>query len=228
MAVLHALHWNVAGSDVNNGYGARNSSRGDEVGRYARDIGFDIFLACEAGQKNLRTGINKIIGASWSRGAKAIWKNSDVKRIRSNRLYGSSLSYLGAKKWAAAAFGEIDGSKFAILEVHTDYRKPAKQAKQLQSMFKKFLKEADRLEIHRHNVIVVGDFNWDGSKGDNPFRALLEWGFVEHGNRSASTFISGKHLDGVLAHINADLVVKILSRRDLSDHNPIKVTIKLK
>jgi hypothetical protein len=228
MPKLHVLHWNIAGSDDNNGYGARNGSRGDEVGRYARSIGFDVFLACEAGQLNLRRGVNSILGNSWTKQAKAIWKNDKtVTRLRDNRVYGSSINYLRTKKWAAT-FGEHEGKKFAILEVHTDYRSPAKQAKQVQSMFRKFLKEADRLGIHRHNVLVVGDFNWDGSKGDNPFRALVEWGFVEHGNRGASTFMTGKHLDGVLAHVNAELSVRVEPRKDLSDHNPIKVTLNLK
>lgn len=228
MVKLHALHWNIAGSDAFNGYGKRNKTRGDDVGRYAKEIGFDVFLACEAGQYSLRHGVDRILGKSWQAQAKAIWINRDVHLIRRRRVYGSSINYLSTKKWSAAVFGEIEGKNFAILEIHTDFRKPAKQAKQVQSMFKKFLKETDRLGIHRHNVFVVGDFNWDGSKGDNPFRALVNWGFVEHGNRSATTFMGRTHLDGVLAHANADLTVTVKSRKDLSDHNPIKFTATLK
>lgn len=228
MAKVHILHWNIAGSDAFNGYGKRNSTRGDDVGRYAAKLGFDVFLACEAGQFSLRSGVDKILGKSWQSSAKAIWKNTSIKLLYPRRVYGAGYIYGGDKKWGAAIFGAHEGKKFAVLEVHTDYRAPAKQAKQLQSMFKKFLKDVDARGIHRHNVLVVGDFNWDGTRGDNPFKALEAWGFVEHGDRSAATFQSGKHLDGVLAHKNATLSVDVKPRNDLSDHNPVKTTLDLK
>lgn len=228
MAKLQILHWNIAGSDAFNGYGKRNATRGDEVGRYAKKLGFDVFLACEAGQYSLRHGVDNILGKSWQTQAKAIWKNSSVGLLRPRRVYGSSILFLGAKKWGAAIFGEHEGEKFAVLEIHTDYRKPAKQAKQVKSMFGKFIKECDRLGIHRHNVVVVGDFNWDGTQGDNPFKALTAWGFYEHGDIRSATFMTGKHLDGVLAHKNAVLSVDVKPRNDLSDHMPVKVTLDLK
>jgi hypothetical protein len=228
MAKLHILHWNIAGSDAFNGYGKRNKTRGDDVGRYAAKLGFDVFLACEAGQYSLRHGVDTILGKSWQDKAKAIWIKPTVRLLYPRRVYGSSYIYGGDKKWAAATFGMKDGKKFAVLEIHTDYRSPAKQAKQVQSMFKKFLKDVDARGIHRHNVAVVGDFNWDGSRGDNPFKALEAWGFIEHGSRTEKTFMGRKHLDGVLAHKNATISVDVKPRADLSDHNPVKATLDLK
>jgi hypothetical protein len=229
MAKVHILHWNIAGSDDVNGFGRRNATRGDEVGRHARDLGFDVFLACEAGQTDLRAGVNKILGHSWSTHAKAIWTNSSVSLLRPRKAYRAGITYGGDSKFGVAIFGEHEGKKFAALEIHTDYRKPAPQAKQVRSIFRKFLKDVDRLGIHRHNVVVVGDFNWDGTRGDNPFKALADLGFVEHGNTTESTFMNnGRHLDGVLAHKNAIVSVDIKSRGGLSDHMPVKLTLTLK
>lgn len=227
MAKLRVLHWNIAGSDAFNGYGKRNASRGPSVGRRARDLGFDVFLACEAGQSSLRNGVNRILGKPWSTKQKAIWINDSVSLLRPRKVYGAGFRYLRASKYGAAIFGLHEGKKFAVIEIHTDFRKPAKQAAQVKTIFAKFIKECDRQGIHRHNVMVVGDFNWDGSKGDNPFRALTTYGFVEHGNRHAATFMTGKHLDGVLAHAHATVSVSVRSRADLSDHMPIKATITL-
>lgn len=226
MAKVRILHWNIAGSDAYNGYGKRNKTRGDDVGRYALKLGFDAFLACEAGQSSLRNGVNKILGKPWSTKQKAIWINDTITLLRPRKIYGARFRYLKAPKYGAAIFGLHEGKKFAALEIHTDFRKPAKQAKQVQSIFAKFLAATDREGIHRHNIVVVGDFNWDGT-GDNPFKALERWGFVEHGSRTVSTFMGRKHLDGVLAHKNAEVSVSVRSRADLSDHNPVKATLDL-
>ena len=229
---LSVLHWNVAGSDSTNGFGKLNGSRGDDVGRYALRLGFDVFLTCEAGQDNLRAGISSGLGVvgktEWMQRAKAIWySSSNVKNFSSRKVYSDNLfAYLNTLKWGAAFFGVEDGKKFSILEIHTDYRAPAKQAKQIQSIFKKWRADCDALGIKHVNTFVVGDFNWDGTSGDNPFTSLDAWNFHEKGSRTEATFLGRKHLDGVLAHREADVEVDVKSRYDgkmyLSDHNPVK------
>lgn len=234
---VDGLHWNIAGSDKNNGYAAENATRGPAVGAWAGEIGFDVFLACEAGQDNLRAGVSKGLGiTSWEQRAKAIWLSptSGIRFAASRKVYPDSIfAYLKTLKWGAAIFGTKDGKKFAFLEIHTDYRKPAKQAKQVQSIFRKFIADCDALGIPRENVVVAGDFNRDGTSGDNPFRALADWGFEEKGDPKRATFLTGKHLDGVLAHVNADVKVTYPDRANskgvrLSDHFPIKFTTTLK
>ena len=232
---VYALHWNIAGSDTVNGYGKANGYRGDEVGAHAKSLSFNIFVACEAGQANLRAGINKVLGKlnPWESRAKAIWYDSDVlKNIKGRKTYSAgSLWYLKSQKYGAAFFGEKGGKKFSILEIHTDYRAPAKQAKQVLAIATNWRKDCDALKIPVKNRVVAGDFNWDGTKGDDPFKALDSWGFIEHGNKSAATFIDGRHIDGVLAHKTAEVSVAVKSRRNsvmnLSDHNPVKFTITL-
>lgn len=227
---LHGLHWNIAGSDVHNGYGARNATRGPDVGRRAKEIGFEVFLACEASQSNLRHGAESVIGKSWSHGAKAIWKTSNIKLLGPGRkLYSDNLwNYLKTVKYGAGIFATKDGVKFSILEIHTDYRKGAKQAKQVASIFAKFRKDSDALGIKHVNQFVVGDFNWDGTSGDDPFKALASYNFEEKGSHTAKTFQTGKHLDGVLAHEEAEVTVKVRDRVNLSDHYPVEFTAKLK
>jgi hypothetical protein len=226
------IHWNVAGSDTVNGYGASNSYRGDDLARYVLKLGFMVFLTCESGQKSLLAGINSVLAKfhPYSARAKSIWYDSaKVKNIKSRKLYSCDpYSYLSTKKWGMAFFGEKDLKKFAVLEIHTDYRKPAKQAKQVQAIFKKFRADCDLLGIKHVNQYVCGDFNWDGSAGDNPFKALATWNFEEKGSTTAATFLDGRHLDGILAHKNATVKVVVEPRTNgkmrLSDHHPIKFT----
>jgi hypothetical protein len=231
---LNGLHWNVAGSDTVNGYQAENATRGPAVGAYAKAIGFDVFTACEAGQHNLRAGISKGLGiTSWCEHSKAIWVTSKIKLLTGRKSYADTVySYLKSVKYGAGVFGTKDGKKFAVLEIHTDYRKPAKQAKQVQSLFKKFIKDADRLGVPRQNIVVCGDFNPDlGGSADNPFKALTDWDFVEHGDTNDATFLDGRHLDGVLAHKNAKITVTRPDRANkgvrLSDHYPRGFAIEL-
>ena len=233
MPVVTGLHWNVAGSDVVNGYGAANDYRGDDLGRWAKKIGFDVFLTCEAGQKDLRAGISKGLGiTSWMSKAKAIWFKPTVSQIKPRKVYRDSLfAYRREYKWGAAFFGSKQGRKFAILEVHTDWRKPAKQGKQLRAIFAKFRKDADAYGVKRVNQVVCGDFNWDGTSGDNPFKALAAYNFEEKGDTKARTFFDGRHLDGVLAHKEAQVTVRVRPRNDgrmnLSDHYPLQFKLTL-
>lgn len=231
---ISVLHWNVAGSDKVNGYAAANSYRGDDLGLYARSLLFDVFLACEASQNDLRAGISKGLGlASWMQRAKAIWYDpSKVKNFASRKAYSDSFfAYFNSLKWGAAFFGTKNGIKFSVLEIHTDYRAPAKQAKQVQSIFKKWRVDCDKLGIKHVNTFVVGDLNWDGTAGDNPFHALSSVNFEEKGSRTQSTFMERKHLDGVLAHKNSRVSVSIKPRTNgrmrLSDHNPVKFIAEL-
>lgn len=236
---LSLLHWNVAGSDTTNGFGARNATRGDEVGRHARSLGFDVLLTCEAGQDNLRNGISvglgSVIGATeWEARAKAIWFTpDDVKNFWARKAYADNLfAYLNTLKWGAAFFGIKGGIKFSALEIHTDYRAPAKQAKQVQSIFNKWRVDTDKLGIKHVNTFVLMDGNWDGTSGDNPFHALDAYNFEEKGSRTEATFMGRKHLDGVLAHKLAKVSVDVKPRYDknniwLSDHCPVKATIEL-
>lgn len=231
------LHWNIAGSDSTNGYGASNSYRGDDLGRYALSIGFDVFVTCEASQDNLRNGVSSGLGAigatEWMQRAKAIWyRATTVKNFSARKAYYDNLyAYLSTRKWGAAFFGIKDGIKFSVLEIHTDYRAPAKQAKQVQTIFKKWRADTDALGIKHANTFVCGDFNWDGTSGDDPFHALDGWNFEEKGSRTVTTFMERKHLDGVLAHKSADVSVSVKSRSDgnmrLSDHNPVKFVATL-
>lgn len=231
------LHWNIAGSDIHNGYKAENGTRGDDVARHALDIGFEVFVTCEAGQSDLRAGMNTVIGnlSPWMQRAKGIWHKPTFRKIAARKVYSAYgiFTYLSTMKWGAAIFGEKDGKKFAVLEIHTDYRSPAKQAGQVRSITAKFWADTDALGIPRQNTVICGDFNWDGSSGDNPFKALEGYGFVEKGNRTIATFMERKHLDGALAHKDADVTVTRQNRWDtrgvrLSDHNPIKFVITLK
>lgn len=224
---LRILHQNVAGSDVVNGFGARNGTRGPAVGAYLREIGFDVLLTCEAGQSNLRKGITKGLGTSrggteWEQRAKALWFNpTTVKNIAARKVYSADgFSYLSSRKWGAGFFGEHGDKKFSVLEVHLDYRKPANQSKQLQTIFKKWRKDTDRMGISHLNCFVVGDFNKDGTS-DDPFKALAPWNIEEKGSRTVPTFMERKHLDGLLAHKSAKVKVSVFSRRNLSDHNPV-------
>lgn len=234
VVTIPGLHWNIAGSDTVNGYQDENATRGDDVGRWAKEIGFDVFVACEAGQSNLRAGVDSILGRSWSQHAKAVWSTSRFKSLSATKSYADNLyNYLKSVKYGAGMFGEKSGKKFAVLEIHTDYRKPAKQAKQVQSIFKKFIADTDKLGIPRENVVVCGDFNWDGTSGDNPFKALADWGFVEKGSTNDATFLDGRHLDGVLAHKNAKVAVTRPNRANragvkLSDHFPRKFVLTAK
>lgn len=226
------LHWNIAGSDKTNGFGAKNATRGDDVGRWAQRIGYEIFLACEAGQKDLLKGVNSVCGIPFAKRAKAIWNRLTIKLLKRTVYSDDTFAYLNTLKWGAAIMGEKEGIKFGILEVHTDYRKPAQQAKQLQSIFKKFRADCDALGIKHTNQVVCGDLNWDGSAGDDPFEALAKWNFEEKGNREIATFMTGKHLDGVLAHKEADVTVTRYSRANekgvnLSDHYPLRFVLTL-
>jgi hypothetical protein len=232
---LSVLHWNIAGSDQTNGYGDANSYRGDDLGRWAAKLGFEVFLACEAGQYDLRAGVSEGLGiTSWCEHAKAIWyRSTRVKNIKSRKSYRDSLfPYLSTYKYGAAFFGEKNGKKFSVLEIHTDWRKPALQAKQVQSIFRKWRVDTDALGIKHVNTFVVGDFNWDYTSGDNPFNALAAWNFKEWGSRTAATFYDGRHLDGVLAHETATIAVDVKPRYDgnmkLSDHYPVKFVATLK
>lgn len=235
---LSVLHWNVAGSDTTNGFGARNATRGDEVGRHARSLGFDVFLTCEAGQSNLRNGIGVGLGdigdTEWMARAKAIWfAEGQVKNFSARKAYSDSLyAYLNTLKWGAAFFGIKDGKKFSVLEIHTDYRAPAKQAKQVLSIARKWRADTDALGIKHINTLVVGDLNWDGTSGDNPSHALDSWNFEEKGSRTEATFMGRKHLDVVLGHIDANVLVDVKPRYDknniwLSDHCPVKAILEL-
>lgn len=233
--VLDVLHWNIAGSDKTNGYQKANGYRGPDVGRHALDIGFHVFLACEAGQSNLFKGVNKVLGhlKPWQKSAKAIWyQPKAIKLLRAHKSYGTSkFDYLKTKKYGVAIFGDYKNKKFSVLEIHTDYRKPAKQAKQVRELFDKWYKDCDTLKIPRKNRIIVGDFNWDGTKGDDPFKALTDKGYYEHGNKSAPTFLNGSHLDGVLAWKTVKAKVSVKPRANdkmnLSDHNPILARLPL-
>lgn len=233
------LHWNVAGSDDVNGYGATNGTRGDDVGRYALKLGFDVFLTCESSQANLRAGINQILGKfhPYESHSKTIWyDDSKVKNIKSRKVYTASpFSYLNTTKYGMAFFGSRNGKKFSVLEIHTDYRAPAKQAKQVEAIFLKWRKDCDALGIKHVNQFVCGDFNWDGTKGDDPMHALDKYNFEEKGDAAdlaAGTFLdTNRHLDGVLAHEQAIVGVRAESRSDgkqrLSDHKPISFTATL-
>lgn len=228
------VHWNIAGSDTVNGYAAENGVRGPWVGDHVEEIGYDVFLACEAGQKNLRDGISKVLGTPYAARAKAIWKKRYVREISENKVYGTSKWTFGReKKYGAAHFGSAYGKKYAFLEVHLDYRKPAAQAKQLQEIFKPFIKDCDLLKVPRTQIVVAGDFNPDlNGSADNPFDALADWGFEEKGHKTISTFLDGRHLDGILAHKNADVSVTRYSRTDgrgrrLSDHFPLRFILRL-
>lgn len=230
---LSILHWNVAGSDMTNGYNAENSWRGPYLGRYALALGFDVLMTCEASQDDLRNGISVGLGVigdtEWEERAKAIWyaKSRGIINVSSRRAFSDdTYDYQDTLKWGGAFFGMKDGKRFSVLEVHTDYRAPALQAKQLQAIFKKWRVVTDQLEIKHVNTFVVGDLNWDGSSGDNPFRALDAWNFHEKGSRTEFTFMERKHLDGVLAHRDSVVTVDVKPRshngRKLSDHNPVK------
>ncbi|WP_332645096.1 N-acetylmuramoyl-L-alanine amidase [Aeromicrobium sp.] len=230
------LHWNIAGSDIHNGYKAENGTRGDDVARHALDIGFEVFLTCEASQSDLRAGMNTVIGnlSPWMRRAKGIWHKPSAPRLIGRRAYSDSIyAYLSTLKWGGAFFGIKDGKKYAFLEIHTDYRAPAKQAGQVRSITAKFWADTDALGIPRENTVIAGDFNWDGTSGDNPFKALEAYEFVEKGNRTIATFLNGRHLDGVIAHKDADVTVTRQNRWNtrgvkLSDHYPLKFVITLK
>lgn len=232
---LDILHWNVAGSDTAHGYKKTNGQRGPDVGQHALNIGFDVFMACEAGQADLWKGLNKVLGNfnPWQKSAKGSWyDDKDVKLLRGRKSYGTSkYNYLKTRKYGIAIFGEKKSKKFSVLEVHTDYRKPAKQAKQVQELFNQWAKDCDALKIPRKNRFIVGDFNWDGTKGDDPFKALADSGFYEHGNKSAPTFLNGQHLDGFLAWRTIEPKVKVESRSNefinLSDHMPISIRVRL-
>lgn len=229
------IHWNIAGSDVVNGYQKANGYRGDDVARHAKDLGFYALFTCEAGQSDLRAGMNKILGKlnPWESAAKAIWYRSDRMRLLEGRKTYSTgrFAFKKTQKYGAGFFAVHEGKKFAVLEVHTDYRKPASQSKQLRQIFRQWNKDCNKHRIPRKNRVVVGDFNWDGSKGDDPFKALDRYGFVEHGNKSAATFLNGQHLDGVLAHPDAELNVQVKPRSNgkinLSDHFPIRIILTL-
>ena len=233
--LVSGVHWNVAGSDTVNGYQDANSYRGDDVARHAQSLGFNVFLTCEAGQSNLLAGMNKVLGKMdrWATKAKAIWADpKKVAALRGVGIYSSGIfSYRNTQKWGVAYFGKRQEKKFSFLEVHLDYQKPAKQAKQLKTIFKKWKKHCDQLGIPVKNRVVVGDFNWDGSKGDDPFKALGDYDFIEHGDKTAATFLDGRHLDGVLAHKDCEIAVGVKPREDknmkLSDHFPIRFVIEL-
>ncbi len=235
---VSGLHFNVAGSDDKNGYGARNATRGDDVGRYALKLGFDVFLTCESGQKDLLKGLNSVLGKyhPYSSHAKTIWyDDKKVKNIKSRKIYtASGFSYLSTTKFGMAFFGSKNGIPFSFLEIHTDYRAPAKQGKQVEAIFLKWRKDCDLLGIKHVNAVVCGDLNWDGTSDDNPFRSLTKYKFIEKGDaadRAAATFMTGKHLDGILAHEDAIVGVRAEKRSDghnnLSDHMPISFTITL-
>jgi len=234
---VSGLHWNIAGSDTKNGYKAENGTRGPAVGRYAKEIGFEVFVTCEASQSNLRAGMNTVLKKynPWMKRAKGIWYDkSKVTSTSARKAYSdNTFAYLSTLKWGAGFFGVKDGKKFSILELHTDYRKPAKQSRQVQSIFRKFIKDSDKMGVPRENVVVAGDFNWDGSSGDNPFKALADWSFVEKGDTRQATFLTGKHLDGILGDRDSDITVTRPNRANskgvrLSDHYPLKFIITLK
>lgn len=232
---VDVLHWNIAGSDTSNGYKKANGYRGPDVGQHALDIGFDVFMACEAGQADLWKGVNKVLGKynPWQKSAKGSWYDGKkVKLIAGRKSYGTrKWHYLKTKKYGIGLFGEKQNKKFSVLEVHTDYRKPANQTKQMHDIFAQWYKDCDKLKIPRKNRFIVGDFNWDGSAGDDPFKALNKWGYYEHGNKSAATFLNGAHLDGVLAWRTIDAVVKVKPRNNdkmnLSDHYPVWARLPL-
>lgn len=229
------LHWNIADDDTSNGYKAENATRGDDVGRYAKALGFEVFLACEAGDKSLLKGIDTVLDNRWSGKDKSIWVTDRELLAKPRRYYGTGAKWIYQKrnKYGAAIFGIKNGKKFAFLEVHTDYRSAAKQAKQLASIFSQFIQDCDDFGVHRHNVVVAGDFNWDGTSADNPFKSLERWNFHEKGNKDVATFIDGRHLDGILAHANSSIQVTRYSRANasgvrLSDHFPLKFILELR
>lgn len=232
---LEILHWNVAGSDTAHGYMKANGYRGPDVGQHALDIGFDVFMACEAGQANLYKGMNKALGQlkPYQKSAKASWyKPGVVKLIADRKSYGTTkFSFLKTRKYGIALFGQKEEKLFSVLEVHTDYRKPANQSKQVRELYNQWKKDCDKLKIPRKNRFIVGDFNWDGSKGDDPFKALNDEGFYEHGNKSAATFLNGQHIDGFLGWRTIVAKVTVKSRANfkmnLSDHMPVHIKVKL-
>jgi len=229
------LHWNIAGSNVSSGYKAENATRGDDVARWALAIGFEAFVTCEASQDDLRAGMNYVIGDlfPWEERAKAIWHKTSITKTAPRKAYKDTLyAYLDNTKWGAAIFAEKGGIPFSFLEVHTDYRDAAKQAKQLRSIFAQWRSDCDELGIKDTNRVVTGDLNWDGSTTDNPFHALDAYNFEEKGDRTVSTFRTGKHLDGVLAHKAANVRVRRWGRANeagvnLSDHYPLQFVLTL-
>lgn len=230
----NGLHWNIAGSNVP-GYGDTNATRGDDVARWAVALGFDALITCEASQDNLRAGMNTVIGDlhPWEQRAKGIWHTDLITQIAPRKAYRDSLwAYLSNYKWGAAIFAEKNGIPFSFLEVHTDYRSAASQSKQLRSIFLQWREDCDELGIKHVNGVVAGDLNWDQSSADNPFRALEAYNYVEKGNRTISTFRTGKHLDGILAHRDADVQVDRPGRANedgvnLSDHYPLRFKLRL-
>jgi endonuclease/exonuclease/phosphatase (EEP) superfamily protein YafD len=231
---IKLIHWNIADDDTVNGYKAENADRGDEIGRYIRDMKADAFLACEAGNKPLLKDIDRFLENRFSAKDQSIWVKDKSGLLVPRRAYATASKYnfLKRSKYGTAMFAEKHGKEYGVLEIHTDYRKSAKQAKQVYTIFEQFLADSVKLGVPKKNLIVTGDFNWDGTSSDNPFKALAHFKFEEKGNKDQATFLDGRHLDGVLAHEDADVEVKVLSRSDsngtkLSDHNPLQILVKL-
>jgi len=230
----NGLHWNVAGSNKP-GFADTNATRGDDVGRWAIAMGFDAFITCENSQEDLKAGMNTVLGDlhPWEQRAKGIWHTDLVKLIAPRKAYRDSLyAYLSTTKWGAAIFAEKNGIPWSFLEVHTDYRSPASQSKQLRSLFLQWREDCDALGIKQTNRAVAGDLNWDQSATDNPFRALEAYNFFEKGNRTQATFRNGNHLDGVIAHRDAKVIVDRPGRANedgiaLSDHYPLRFKLQL-
>jgi len=234
VAHIKAVHWNIADDDTVNGYKATNAQRGDEIGRYVRDMDVDLFLASEAGTASLIDDVSRILPNRWSKDDKSVWIKDKDMLIAPRKTYATSKawSWLGRKKHGVAVFGQKGNKKWAMLEIHTDYRKDAKQAKQVRSLFAQFRKDCDKLGIKHVNQVVCMDGNWDGTSADNPFKALDSYNFEEKGNTTQATFLDGRHLDGVLGHKEAEVTVKARSRSNsdgikLSDHYPLEFRLSL-
>lgn len=234
MTHIKGVHWNIADDDTVNGYKAENATRGDEIGRYVRSMNVDVFLACEAGDKALIKDISRILPNGWTKDDKTIWVKDKSGLIVPRTTYNASPVFRWMKrgKYGAAMFGVKNGKKYGMLEIHTDYRAPANQSGQVLTIFEQFLADSVKLGAPKKNLIVAGDFNWDGSSKDNPFKALKKYKFEEKGDTDTATFLDGRHLDGILGHEDAEVVVEKLSRADsggvrLSDHNPLKFRLTL-
>jgi hypothetical protein len=234
MTHIKGVHWNIADDDTTNGYKAENKTRGDEVGRHIRDMDVDVFLACEAGDKSLISDVSRILPNGWTKDDKSIWIKDKSTLLVPRKTYNASpvFRFLKRGKYGAAMFGVKNNKKYGLLEIHTDFRAGANQSGQVLTIFEQFLADSVELHVPKKNLIVAGDFNWDGTSADNPFRALSKYKFEEKGDDDTATFLDGRHLDGILGHKDAEVLVTKRPRANkdgikLSDHNPLEFRLTL-
>ena len=112
----------------------------------------------------------------------------------------------------------------SIISVHLDFSRKKVREAQIEEM-------RNALPNLARPLIILGDFNTDWSKDGSVLQAIADNGNLKVFNPYSTelgTYKDGKHrLDWILISNELDFVSYEVSELVLSDHQPVKATLKL-